>query len=163
MLIAIGFSVFIVSFVCVLVVYPVSREVNGIYCYISIIGMKKILLLLGLLLCVACSTVRYIEVPTTVRDTVRIVDIQHDSVYVSEGYKEIVRNDTVYVDRVKYEYKYKMLVDTLYKVQIDSVAYPVEVPVDVPYVPKPVKWLAWVGVAAVVLVVLWIVIKFIKL
>jgi len=125
--------------------------------------MKKILLLLGLLLCVACSTVRYIEVPTTVRDTVRIVDIQHDSVYVSEGYKEIVRNDTVFIDKVKYEYKYKMLVDTLYKVQIDSVAYPVEVPVDVPYVPKVVKVFAWIGGGALLLIILWIVIKFIKL
>lgn len=126
--------------------------------------MKKFLIMLAVLLvCVGCGTIKYVDVPTVQRDTVRIVDIQHDSVYVSEGYKEVVRNDTVYLDRIRYEYRYKLKTDTLYKVQVDSVAYPVEVQVDVPYVPKHVEWMAVLGIVAVLLFVLKVVLRFVKL
>ena len=37
------------------------------------------------------------------------------------------RSDTVYLDRTKYEYRYRLLRDTIYKTQIDSIPYEVHI------------------------------------
>jgi hypothetical protein len=84
-----------------------------------------------------CTTTRYVEVPgPSHTDTVRITQQQrdsihvHDSIYVSEHQ----RGDTVYVQTVKWHtaWRDRLVRDTFRLVSIDSIPYPVEVPVEVP-------------------------------
>lgn len=84
-----------------------------------------------------CTTTRYVEVPgPSHTDTVRITQQQrdsihvHDSIYVSEKRQ----GDTVFVQTVKWHtaWRDRLVRDTFRLVSIDSIPYPVEVPVEVP-------------------------------
>lgn len=93
---------------------------------------------------------------TIVRDSIRtehrldsIFLYQRDSIYIHE------KADTVYVN--KYITRYK---DVL-KVERDTVwrdNHTVEVQ-QVRYIPKFYKWMTWIGVALVVLLLVWLVLK----
>ena len=79
------------------------------------------------MLCVSCSTIKEIPVEKiTYRDRV-VEKIKIDSVYQYDSiYLERV-SDTIYMNRYKYLYRYKMLRDTAYISQIDSIPYTIEV------------------------------------
>ena len=68
--------------------------------------------------------------------------------------REYVKGDTVYVDRWRDRVCGRMSVhtDTVYQIREMTVVMPLE-----RYVPKPVKWLTWIGVGAIVLLLLSIV------
>ena len=70
--------------------------------------------------------------------------------------------DTVYVKDVQYEYKYKLLRDTVYKVQIDTIPVirEVEVVKTEKYVPAIYKWSLAICIALIILIVLSIAKKF---
>ena len=94
--------------------------------------MKKILLFIavivvGLMFC-ACSTTTYVPVTTVQKDTVYISKILVDSIRVRDSIYIERKNDTVWLEKYKYVYKYLAKYDTVYKSQVDtvSVAYPVE-------------------------------------
>lgn len=110
-----------------------------------------IVLLFGcitLMVCCSCGTSRHVTqlVEHTSIDTVYLSNVQYDSIYI---YKDRVsehhlgtlppmnsdgqyldapmRTDTLYVKDVSIEYRYKMLRDTIYKTQVDSIPYQVTV------------------------------------
>lgn len=103
-------------------------------------GMAFVMVIVALVLvCLlsSCTTTRYVEVPgPTHTDTVRITQQQrdsihvHDSIYVSEKRQ----GDTIFVQTVKWhtQWRDRLVRDTFRLVSIDSVPYPVEVPVEVP-------------------------------
>lgn len=67
----------------------------------------------------SCSTSRkIIEVPVETVKTKYIHDIKVDSIYIKDSMSIIVR-DTVFVYKDRFEYRYKYLTDTVYK--IDSI------------------------------------------
>lgn len=111
-----------------------------------------------LIIACSCGTTKAVDVVRDRVDTVYVAKHHIDSVYVSDRERVYVVRDTVFVERVREQYKYKVKVDTVYQHQLDSVVVVREVPVEVakPYVPGYVKWLAYMGVIAIVLAVVWL-------
>lgn len=93
----------------------------------------------ALLICAlfgSCTTTKYVTVPEYHTDTVRIVQHQRDSIYLSDSIyvSDFVRDDTVYktIERWRTKYIERMSHDTLYQSKRDSIPYPVEVTKEVP-------------------------------
>ena len=82
-----------------------------------------ILALLSAIVLTGCATHRPLSQPVEhlTRDTVYINKLQYDSIYIDNRQKVYQQSDTVYLDRTKYEYRYRLLRDTIYKTQIDSI------------------------------------------
>ena len=95
--------------------------------------------IVALLICAlfsSCTTTKYVPVPEYHTDTVRIVQHQRDSIYLSDSIyvSDFVRDDTVYKTTERWHTKYieRMSHDTLYQSKVDSIPYPVEVIKEVP-------------------------------
>ena len=88
-----------------------------------------VLLLLTLLTVYSCSTSRHVTqlVERTSVDTVYLSNVQYDSIYVYQDHQLDRTRDTVYLRDVSVEYRYRLLRDTIYKVQHDSIPYQVTV------------------------------------
>ena len=88
-----------------------------------------VLLLLTLLTVYSCSTSRHVTqlVERTSVDTVYLSNVQYDSIYVYQDRQLDRTRDTVYLRDVSVEYRYRLLRDTIYKVQHDSIPYQVTV------------------------------------
>lgn len=84
----------------------------------------------------SCTTVKYVPIPEYHTDTVRIVQHQRDSIYLSDSIyvNDFVRDDTVYktVERWHTQYRDRWRTDTIYQSKRDSIPYPVEVTKEVP-------------------------------
>ena len=69
-----------------------------------------------------CATERQLQdVDRIQRDTVYINKVQYDSIYIDRWQKVYQQSDTVYLENTKYEYRYHLLRDTVYRVKIDSI------------------------------------------
>ena len=93
------------------------------------------------------------EAEHVTRDTVYINKLHYDSIYIDHWQKVYQQSDTVYLDRTKYEYRYRLLRDTIYKTQIDSIPYEVRV-VETQverHIPWYAKLLSWIGAIALIL------------
>ena len=107
-------------------------------------GCLQLLIMVGsfivaLLICAlfnSCTTTKYVPEPEYHTDTVRIVQHQRDSIYMSDSIyvSDFVRDDTVYktIERWRTKYIERMSHDTLYQSKRDSIPYPVEVVKEVP-------------------------------
>lgn len=107
-------------------------------------GCLHVFILMGafivaLLICAlfgSCTTMKYVPVPEYHTDTVRIVQHQRDSIYLSDSIyvSDFVRDDTVYktIERWRTKYIERMSHDTLYQSKRDTIPYPVEVIKEVP-------------------------------
>ena len=89
-------------------------------------------------------------------------NVQYDSVFVFQDHLTDRSRDTIYVKDVQYEYKYKLLRDTVYRTQIDTIPVirEVEVVKTERYVPTIYKWSLGICIALIILIVLSIVKKF---
>ena len=127
--------------------------------------MKSILLsletlfiaLLSALVLTGCSSHRPLQVAEHLtRDTVYINKLHYDSIYIDHWQKVYQQSDTIYLDRTKYEYRYRLLRDTIYKTQIDSIPVirEVEVVREVRHVPAIYRF----SLAIVVILVLSLII-----
>lgn len=123
---------------------PVLRRMDRIIELFILIGILSF----TCLVCCSCGTQRQVTqlVEHTSVDTIYLSNVQYDSIYI---YKDRVsehhlgtlppldssgkylntpmRTDTLYVKDVSIEYRYKMLRDTVYKTQVDSIPYQVTV------------------------------------
>ena len=116
-----------------------------------------ILALLSALVLTGCATHRPLQVAEHVtRDTVYINKLQYDSIYIDNRQKVYRQSDTIYLYRTKYEYRYSLLRDTIYKTQIDSIPVirEVEVVREVRHVPAIYRF----SLAIVVILVLSLII-----
>ena len=133
---------------------------------------RTIVIILTVLTVYSCSTPRMATVVReTTRDTLYLNHIQYDSIFVENqtfrDYRPSLqggdggRPDTIYVEKVRLEYKYKLLRDTVRVVQIDSIPVirEVEVIKTERYVPWYAKALSWIGVITLLLIGLWLVKK----
>lgn len=69
-----------------------------------------------------CATKRQLQVVDRIqRDTIYINKVHYDSIYIDRWQKVCKQSDTVYLESTKYEYRYKLLRDTVYKTHIDSI------------------------------------------
>ena len=116
-----------------------------------------ILALLSALVLAGCATHRPLQVAEHVtRDTVYINKLQYDSIYVSRDHFTDRTRDTVYLRDVSVEYRYRLLRDTIYKTQIDTIPVirEVEVVREVRHVPAIYRF----SLAIVVILVLSLII-----
>ena len=102
-------------------------------------GCLHLLIMVGafivaLLICAlfgSCTTTKYVPVPEYHTDTVRIVQHQRDSIYLSDSIyvSDFVRDDTIYrtIERWRTKYIEHLSHDTIYQSKRDSIPYPVEV------------------------------------
>jgi hypothetical protein len=95
--------------------------------------------IVALLICAlfgSCTTTKYVPVPEYHTDTLRIVQHQRDSIYLSDSIyvNDFVRGDTVYktTERWHTQWRERIVHDTIYKSKTDSIPYPVEVVKEVP-------------------------------
>ena len=81
------------------------------------------------LLCAMCSctSVQYVPVETVKTDSVRVVDVQRDSIHILDSVFVREKNDTVYLTRWKTIYKEHLKTDTIVEVRVDSINTVVEV------------------------------------
>ena len=84
--------------------------------------------LLSALVLTGCASNRPLQVAEHMtRNTVYINKLQYDSIYIDNSQKVYQQSDTIYLDRTKYQYRYRLLRDTVYKTQIDSIPYEVRI------------------------------------
>ena len=122
-----------------------------------------ILALLSALVLTGCTTHRPLSQPVEhlTRDTVYLSSLHYDSIYIfQERTSDYHMNplnplkpsetDTVFIKDVSVEYRYRLLRDTVYKTQIDSIPVirEVEVVREVRHVPWYAKHLSWIGTLA---------------
>lgn len=93
--------------------------------------MKTIIYILIILLTSAicsCRSVEYVPRETIKHDTTYINKLIKDSIYINDSVYIHSKNDTVFVEKYKYQYIDKVVRDTSYVVKSDtiSVQYPVE-------------------------------------
>ena len=90
------------------------------------------------------------------KDTLYLNHIQYDSIYIDNWQLTDRSKDTIYVEKVRLEYKYKLLRDTVYRVQIDTIPVikTVEVVKTEKYVPSIYKWSLGILIVIVIVIVI---------
>lgn len=141
------------------------------------------------LVCCSCGSTK--TVTQTVRDvrtdTVYLSNVQYDSIYIYQDhvsehhlgtlppttstgqYLDIpTRTDTLYIKNKSIEYRYKMLRDTIYKTQVDSIPYQVTI-TEVKEMQRPLTWydhltrsVFWIVIVIVIVIVAKPIIRLIR-
>ena len=86
-----------------------------------------LMILAAIVLVCSCQSVRYVPVETVKTDSIRVVDVQRDSIYVLDSIFVREAHDTVYITKWRTEYKEALRVDTFHVQRIDSINTIVEV------------------------------------
>lgn len=131
----------------------------------SILSSRKVTAFaMTLVLCIFLSSCKAlkktVEVPVYIHDTTYTAKEVHDSTYIDRWHTIEVKGDTVFVTNEQITVKWRTITDTAYK----YVEKPVTVTVEqMKEVAKPLSWwqrtLMYMGVAALALLVLWVVWK----
>ena len=86
--------------------------------------MKWVLLLF---LCLCGCITEYVPIESVRYDSVMIEKLMRDSVFVSDSVYVREKGDTVYVEKDRYVYVYRIVVDTFFAEKISEVGVPVQV------------------------------------
>ena len=108
-----------------------------------------VLLLLLLSSCkTASNTTDIVPVHSATHDTIFLRKLKYDSVYIDRWQSIEHKADTVFCDRTKTEFRYRLLRDTVYKTQTDTIPVVKQVPVvkKERYTPLFTKFLACLGI-----------------
>ena len=109
-----------------------------------------LLLLLLLSSCKTASNTAIVPVHSATHDTLWLSKVKYDSIYIDRWQRIERKADTVFYDRVKTEFRYRLLRDTVYKTRTDTVPVVKQVPVirKERYTPPFTKFLACLGIIA---------------
>ena len=124
------------------------------------------LLVLLLLLLSSCkttsNTTAIVPVHSATHDTILLSKVKFDSVYIDRWQRIERKADTVFYDRVKTEFRYRLLRDTVYKTRTDTIPVVKQVPVvkKERYTPPFTKFLASLGIIALGAISIFILFKF---
>ena len=122
-----------------------------------------VLLLLLLSSCKTTSnTTAIVPVHSATHDTILLSKVKYDSVYIDRWQRIECKADTVFCDRVKTEFRYRLLRDTVYKTRTDTIPVVKQVPVirKERYSPPSTKFLAFLGIIALGAISIFIIFKF---
>lgn len=112
-------------------------------------------LVLLLLLLSSCKTTSNTVVPvhSATHDTLWLSKVKYDSVYIDRWQRIERKADTVFYDRVKTEFRYRLLRDTVYKTRTDTIPVVKQVPVvkKERYTPPFTKFLGIIALGASVI------------
>lgn len=116
-----------------------------------------VLLLLMLSSCkTASNTTAIVPVHSATHDTLWLSKLKYDSIYIDRWQRIERKADTVFYDRVKTEFRYRLLRDTVYKTRTDTIPVVKQVPVvkKERYTPPFTKFLGIIALGASVIVLL---------
>lgn len=121
-----------------------------------------LLLLLLLSSCGTASTSAIVPVHSATHDTLWLSKVKYDSVYIDRWQRIERKADTVFYDRAKTEFRYRLLRDTVYKTRTDTIPVVKQVPVirKERYTPPLTKFLACLGIIALGAISIFILFKF---
>lgn len=121
-----------------------------------------LLLLLLLSSCGTASTSAIVPVHSATHDTLWLSKVKYDSVYIDRWQRIEHKADTVFCDRTKTEFRYRLLRDTVYKTRTDTIPVVKQVPVirKERYTPPFTKFLACLGIIALGAISIFILFKF---
>ena len=136
------------------------------YSFSKIFRMKHLIIFLTLLTIYSCSTSRHVTQPVehVTRDTLYLSNVKYDSVYINNVSYTDRTHDTLLIRETKTEYRYKLLRDTVFKVQHDSIPYEVRV-VETQverHIPWWAKLLSWIGALALILLLARLLLLFLR-
>ena len=112
------------------------------------------ILFLFLLLLSSCkttsNTTAIVPVHSATHDTILLSKVKYDSIYIDRWQRIERKADTVFYDRVKTEFRYRLLRDTVYKTRTDTIPVVKQVPVvkKERYTPPFTKFLACLCIIA---------------
>ena len=124
-------------------------ESETVFCKLLFL-LFLVLLLLLLSSCKTTSTSAIVPVHSATHDTIFLRKLKYDSVYIDRWQRIERKADTVFCDRVKTEFRYRLLRDTVYKTRTDTIPVVKQVPVirKERYTPPFTKFLACLGIIA---------------
>lgn len=127
-----------------------------------LIAFILFLFLLLLSSCKTTSTSAIVPVHSATHDTIFLRKVKYDSIYIDRWQRIERKADTVFYDRVKTEFRYRLLRDTVYKTRTDTVPVVKQVPVirKERYTPPFTKFLACLGIIALGAISIFILFKF---
>lgn len=108
------------------------------------------------------NTTAIVPVHSATHDTILLSKVKYDSVYIDRWQRIERKADTVFCDKFKTEFRYRLLRDTVYKTRTDSVPVVKQVPVirKERYTPPFTKFLAYLGIIALGAISIFIIFKF---
>lgn len=124
-------------------------ESETVFCKLLFL-LFLVLLLLLLSSCKTASTSAIVPVHSATHDTLWLSKLKYDSVYIDRWQRIEHKADTVFCDRTKTEFRYRLLRDTVYKTRTDTIPVVRQVPVvkKERYTPPFTKFLACLGIIA---------------
>ena len=108
-------------------------------------------LLLLLSSCKTTSNTAIVPVHSATHDTILLRKVKYDSIYIDRWQRIERKADTVFYDRAKTEFRYRLLRDTVYKTRTDTVPVVKQVPVirKERYTPPFTKFPACLGIISI--------------
>ena len=124
-------------------------ESETVFCKLLFL-LFLVLLLLLLSSCKTTSTSAIVPVHSATHDTIFLRKLKYDSVYIDRWQRIERKADTVFCDRVKTEFRYRLLRDTVYKTRTDTIPVVKQVPVvkKERYTPPFTKFLGYLCIIA---------------
>lgn len=122
--------------------------------------MKTIITLLSCILLIGCKSVQYVPVENTIVKTEYKNTVSYDSIYFRDSIYIREKNDTVYIENIKYRYKYVSNIDTILK--NDTITNTIIQEVEVTKEVNKLKWWQKVLIALGALFIVYIIIRFKK-
>ena len=120
--------------------------------------MRNIILALISCIClIGCKSIQYVPVENTVVKTEYKNSVSYDSIYFTDSVYIREKNDTVYIENIKYRYKYVSNVDTI--VKNDTITNTTIQEVEVIKEVNKLKWWQTALIALGVLSLVYIIIK----
>nr|WP_297059320.1 hypothetical protein [Prevotella sp.] len=125
-------------------------ESETVFCKLLFL-LFLVLLLLLLSSCKTTSTSAIVPVHSATHDTLWLSKLKYDSVYIDRWQRIERKADTVFCDRVKTEFRYRLLRDTVYKTRTDTIPVVKQVPVirKERYTLPLTKFLACLGIISI--------------
>nr|WP_294779200.1 hypothetical protein [Prevotella sp.] len=124
-------------------------ESETVFCKLLFL-LFLVLLLLLLSSCKTTSTSAIVPVHSATHDTLWLSKLKYDSVYIDRWQRIERKADTVFCEKTKTEFRYRLLRDTVYKTRTDTIPVVRQVPVvkKERYTPPLTKFLACLGIIA---------------
>lgn len=137
-------------------------ESETVFCKLLFLLFLVLLLLLLSSCRTTSNTTAIVPVHSATHDTLWLSRVKYDSVYFDRWQRIERKADTVFYDRVKTEFRYRLLRDTVYKTRTDTVPVVKQVPVirKERYTPPFTKFLACLGIIALGAISIFILFKF---
>ena len=113
--------------------HDLKRRPQGEGCLLSMLSVTFIALAIALMLSFSsCTTMRYVPIEHHTTDTLRITQLQRDSIWLHDSIHVTERGDTIRIERWHTKYIEREVHDTLYQSVRDSIPVPYEVIKEVP-------------------------------